>query len=233
MQELYKQQYAEQFGRMIEQNEIVIEFDNCPLSWEAVNNTCWALVQSGYNIQLWYAQGQKCPHIHLKNFNVRLIPAYKKTFMKKYIPSEFQQFADFQLCSTHRIAEENKPHFKYGTEKKLIGFWNEGKENKIDLDLMQEALKEQKEIMKERNIAVQGSGITAEIVKKISIIQLAKDYGLKVRGNMAVCPFHNDSNPSLSFNDAKGWFHCFGCDKKGNIIKFTALMERLKNGRAD
>lgn len=26
-----------------------------------------------------------------------------------------------------------------------------------------------------------------------------------------LCPYHNDKNPSASFNMEKGWFHCFAC----------------------
>jgi putative DNA primase/helicase len=36
----------------------------------------------------------------------------------------------------------------------------------------------------------------------------------------AVCPFHEDKDPSLSINDATGLFHCFGCQAKGDAFKF-------------
>ena len=36
----------------------------------------------------------------------------------------------------------------------------------------------------------------------------------------ALCPFHDDQNPSLSVNLATGAFHCFGCDKEGSIFDF-------------
>lgn len=37
---------------------------------------------------------------------------------------------------------------------------------------------------------------------------------------MALCPFHSDSNPSLSINLQTGGWHCFGCREKGSIFKF-------------
>lgn len=46
---------------------------------------------------------------------------------------------------------------------------------------------------------------------------------LKANGNnqaQALCPFHEDKNPSLSINLETGDFHCFGCDKKGSIFDF-------------
>jgi len=65
---------------------------------------------------------------------------------------------------------------------------------------------------------------------KIKITDLAKQYGLKVKGNKAVCPFHDDKDPSLSLNNKKGVFHCFGCNVKGDIVTFVRMLEDLKNG---
>jgi hypothetical protein len=36
----------------------------------------------------------------------------------------------------------------------------------------------------------------------------------------ALCPFHDDRNPSLSINLETGVWHCFGCKEKGSIEKF-------------
>lgn len=38
--------------------------------------------------------------------------------------------------------------------------------------------------------------------------------------SQALCPFHNDTKPSLSINLTNGAFRCFGCDKKGSIFDF-------------
>ena len=35
------------------------------------------------------------------------------------------------------------------------------------------------------------------------------------------CPFHNEKTPSFSVNEEKGFFHCFGCGKHGDIISFV------------
>ncbi|MDZ7699907.1 MAG: DUF3987 domain-containing protein [Deltaproteobacteria bacterium] len=43
---------------------------------------------------------------------------------------------------------------------------------------------------------------------------------------MALCPFHPDSNPSLSISDDSGGYHCFGCEASGDAFKFYG---RLKN----
>jgi DNA primase len=38
----------------------------------------------------------------------------------------------------------------------------------------------------------------------------------------AICPFHPDTNPSLSFNVQNGLFKCYGCDAGGSIFDFYA-----------
>ena len=34
----------------------------------------------------------------------------------------------------------------------------------------------------------------------------------------ACCPFHNEKTPSFYVNDAKGFYHCFGCQQHGSAI---------------
>jgi DNA primase len=45
----------------------------------------------------------------------------------------------------------------------------------------------------------------------------------------ALCPFHNETKPSLKINLGKKIFHCFGCEAKGNILDFVARMEHETN----
>ena len=47
------------------------------------------------------------------------------------------------------------------------------------------------------------------------------------KNNMAVCPFHDDHNPSLSIDDQKGLFNCFGCGASGDIYEFYAKLHNL------
>ena len=63
------------------------------------------------------------------------------------------------------------------------------------------------------------------IDSKIKITDVAKKYGLEVKKNKCLCPFHADGDPSLSFNDEKNVFNCFGCGAKGDIIEFVRRME--------
>lgn len=44
---------------------------------------------------------------------------------------------------------------------------------------------------------------------------------------MALCPFHEDKNPSLSVDPLKNVWHCFGCQKGGSAIDFVMEKENL------
>ena len=44
---------------------------------------------------------------------------------------------------------------------------------------------------------------------------------------VTLCPFHDDTNPSLSISDSKKIFKCFVCDKGGNVITFVSEFEKI------
>lgn len=52
---------------------------------------------------------------------------------------------------------------------------------------------------------------------------------LKKAGNTwkGLCPFHTEKTPSFNVNPDKGFFKCFGCDAKGDVVKFVELYQKL------
>ena len=58
--------------------------------------------------------------------------------------------------------------------------------------------------------------IFIEVKENIDIVQAAEYYGITVKQNTALCPFHDDRNPSMSFKN--GFFRCWSCDEKGSVI---------------
>ncbi len=46
----------------------------------------------------------------------------------------------------------------------------------------------------------------------------------------AVCPFHQDTDPSFNFNATTGQYLCHGCGKKGDIFHFYGKMNSLATG---
>lgn len=47
----------------------------------------------------------------------------------------------------------------------------------------------------------------------------------------AICPFHDDTDPSLNINATTGQFFCHGCGKKGDIFHFYGKINGLATGR--
>jgi len=77
---------------------------------------------------------------------------------------------------------------------------------------------------------IKNPGIPKHFFKgDLKITDIADEFGLKPIGKkLRICPFHTDTNPSLSLSNEKGLFNCFGCHKKGNLITFYAELKKLK-----
>lgn len=43
----------------------------------------------------------------------------------------------------------------------------------------------------------------------------------------ALCPFHNEKTPSFGIDDARGFYHCFGCGASGDHFKFVQEIQNL------
>ena len=61
-------------------------------------------------------------------------------------------------------------------------------------------------------------------------------YNIELEGRgkerRALCPFHDDSEPSLSVNIERRVYNCFGCHEKGNVLEFVAVMEEVDDLRS-
>jgi DNA primase len=58
-------------------------------------------------------------------------------------------------------------------------------------------------------------------------IELTKD-GHRPGQFKALCPFHEDKNPSLKVSTDKNVYHCFVCEAKGNVIDFVMAKDGLE-----
>jgi DNA primase len=71
---------------------------------------------------------------------------------------------------------------------------------------------------------------TKEILSKVNIVNVVKNYmplTKKGRNYMGLCPFHNDSNPSMVVSEEKQIFKCFVCGTGGNVINFVQKKENI------
>ena len=57
------------------------------------------------------------------------------------------------------------------------------------------------------------------ISRYLNVVRKGKNY-------FALCPFHNDNNPSLSISREKQIYKCFVCNEGGNAITFV---QKYKN----
>lgn len=72
--------------------------------------------------------------------------------------------------------------------------------------------------------------IVNEIRKKIDIVDLIGEYvplTQKGKNFFGVCPFHNDTNPSMSVSREKQIYKCFSCGASGNIFTFISEYENV------
>ena len=82
--------------------------------------------------------------------------------------------------------------------------------------------KKRKSVIK---IDLRKSKLRKTINDNLKISEVIQSYGIKIKGNKCVCPFHIDTEPSLSFSDEKNVFNCFGCSAKGDVVEFIRRME--------
>ena len=70
-----------------------------------------------------------------------------------------------------------------------------------------------------------------EAVKgNVTTRQAAELYGIQVsRHGMAVCPFHDDKNPSMKVDKR---FHCFACQADGDAVDFVSRLFGLPSKEA-
>ncbi len=64
----------------------------------------------------------------------------------------------------------------------------------------------------------------ADIVSVIGDYTSLKRAGGRLKG---LCPFHSERTPSFTVDQARGLFHCFGCDAGGDVYAFLMKVEAL------
>ena len=70
-----------------------------------------------------------------------------------------------------------------------------------------------------------------DVKKKVDIIKLfaSFDVALTKKGKnfTGLCPWHDDENPSLSVDQQKGLYNCFGCGESGDVVTLVQKMKGI------
>lgn len=70
-----------------------------------------------------------------------------------------------------------------------------------------------------------------EIKNRIKLSEIiSKKVTLKKKSEnsfIGLCPFHSEKTPSFHVNDDKQFYHCFGCEKHGDIFSFTMEIDNI------
>ena len=77
------------------------------------------------------------------------------------------------------------------------------------------------------------SDATRDAIKKaVDLIALAGEYGLHLEragsNFKALCPFHDDHNPSLNLYPDKQTYKCWACNAGGDVFDFVQAYERVE-----
>ena len=79
------------------------------------------------------------------------------------------------------------------------------------------------------------NSIAEDVLKHTDIVQVISSYLPLIKQGKnykAVCPFHDDTNPSLVVSPEKQFFKCFVCGTGGTAISFVQKYEKCSYGEA-
>ncbi|MFL2822391.1 MAG: DNA primase [Alphaproteobacteria bacterium] len=62
----------------------------------------------------------------------------------------------------------------------------------------------------------------SEIISKKVILKKKSENSF-----IGLCPFHSEKTPSFHVHDEKQFYHCFGCEKHGDIFSFTMEVDNI------
>lgn len=74
------------------------------------------------------------------------------------------------------------------------------------------------------------SSFVDQVKSNVDIVRVISDYvRLRKSGSnyIGLCPFHSEKSPSFNVHAGRQYYKCFGCDAKGDVIKFIESIERV------
>lgn len=69
-----------------------------------------------------------------------------------------------------------------------------------------------------------------QVRSRLNLVDVVRQHvRLRKQGRewVGLCPFHQEKTPSLSVNEQKQSWYCFGCQRSGDVFTFVELIEKL------
>ena len=186
---------------------IVLEYDCDPKkASEFISKTIITLKECVLKFGVYFWSGGRSPRIHIF-LNKGATKVQKELILKKFAVDDS---VDLSLAVENKLMPvPYSKHWKHNTDV-LLMLSNDGNLLNVD-DFKVEPKSDSRKI----------EGTT--------IIDIAKSFGLGVNNNnQALCPFHKDTEPSLTFYPENNSFFCFGCKESGDIAWFVRKIKGIK-----
>lgn len=74
------------------------------------------------------------------------------------------------------------------------------------------------------------SDTVQQVKERLSVVDVVQAYVRLTKAGKyykGLCPFHKEKTPSFMVSPERGFYHCFGCGKGGDIFTFIEEMERV------
>ena len=124
----YKKEYVFCNTRLKTHSETRAEIDNLPFdkTIRIITDICLELMKYKYHFAVFYAEGQRSPHIiiydfeELKDFTPFQREKAQLEFWRSIVPFQFQYLDKSIWGDLHTVPLEFTPHWKYGTPFNLL-----------------------------------------------------------------------------------------------------------------
>lgn len=123
----YRQNISNINTREVQPTELIIEFDcEQEKAFRFIADVYYKLIELGYNFFVWYAEGQRCPHIRIYDFlddnlTIEQQEFQRKVFVANLCSEESLPFLDKSLLITGKTCQlEFAKHWRYDTMFKRV-----------------------------------------------------------------------------------------------------------------